>query len=477
MPSIWTLLTITICLSIQNAKADLFEKLYSGFNKSDQVKEINLNRKVLINNFEIELNRYDWKFDLAGIYSDSNLQSLFSFQSQQTISTTYELGLSKSSFKYGTFTVKHSQTSYDISKWTGQTFSTYQSDKVYESKNSLSYSYEILNEFRRVEEKEILARKELEVANQSIVKEQTHYDFFVTYMNAKMRILLDQLTKEAKQSALERVKLLKRRVGDGLSRSVDLNTARLSVLTQEENLLKNESSLRESLAILEDILNISLPPSEYKRINWTFKEVTYFKSLIGESKFPELARLEALNKISKLNLLKLDAKQTHSLSLDLGYTINAVNTEREDAISDSMGGGENDEKIIALRYSIPLGFDSAKLVRSQNSFEQKRNDLRLKNETSELRVLNKVLSENIERYSKAVKILNQKVELARKIMRENQRLYLRGQVSFEEALRSEENLISTRISRVNMYALYEGTLARKAFIEGKILAFLSRYKD
>lgn len=471
--------SLIFLLSQSSAKAEVFQRLYEGFKKSDQIEEVSFEKELKLNILDIEFNQFDWKLDLTGNYLDSNLQSLFSFQSQQTISTTYQIGLSKSSYKYGTFSISHAQTSYDLSKWSdsSSTLSSFDSDKVYESKNSLQYTYEILNEFRKVEEREIQTKRILEEVSQDINIDQSHYDFFVTYLNAKVRILQDQLTRDSKRRAQQRVKLLRRRVKDGLSRTVDLNSARLAVLNQDENLLKNEALLREKLAILEDIMKMPFPASEYEKVKWSFKRQDKFPYLFTNSLYPELERMEVLNKISALNLIKLDAKQSHSLVLDLGYSINAVNTDRSESISDAMGSGNNDEKSITLKYSIPIGFETSSLTKTQKELESKRNRLRLKNTRSEFSVLSNVLSENIKRYSKAVTILDKKIALSNTIMKENQSLYRKGKVSFEEALRSEENLILTKLERINMYALYEGAMGRKAFLEGKIQMFLMEYRD
>ena len=479
MQSIWPLATIITFIISPLAHAELFQKLYAGFKTSDQLEEKLTERKLQLNTFEIELNKYDWIADVAVAHSDSFLQSLFSFQSQQTISTTYELGLTKSSFKYGTFEATHTQTTYDISNWTssGTTLNNFNSDKIYESRNSLSYTYEILNEFQRLEEDEIEARRSLEKISQNISVEQSHYDFFVTYLNAKIQILQDQLTNDSKRRAQKRVRLITRRVRDGLSRGVDLSSAKLSLLTEDENLLKNEANLRESIATLEDILDIKITEKEYGQVNWTFKDKNLYQFLDGKGAYPEVKRAQALNKVSDLNLLRLDEQQSNSLTLSLGYTINAVNADRDKAFSESLGKSENDEKAIALKYSIPIGFETNSLLKTQSKLIQKRNELRSKNKKSEMRVLSKVLAENIDLYSKAIKIVDQKIQLSENIVSENQKLYMRGQVSFEEALRSEENLIGTQLVRVNLYALYEGALARKAFLEGKMLTFLSRYKD
>lgn len=471
-------LVILISFSL-DTHASLFQQLYAGFKSSDQLEEEKVTKKLELNSIDVEINKNDWVAEFGVGYTDSFLQSLFSFQSQQTVSTTYQFGLKKTSFKYGTFEALHSQTTYDLSNWTGQStaLSNFNSDTVYESKNTLKYTYEILNEFQKLEEDKLNARKNLQNITQNINVEQTHYDFFTTYLNAKIRILQDRLTKESKASAQERVNRIRRRVRDGLSRDVDYTSARLAVLSQDENLLKNEAPLRESIVSLEDILDMNLPAAQYSKVSWTFKKPTDFPFLFTKNSYPELRRIKALNKLAKINLLRLDESESDSLSLSLGYSINAVNSDRAQANADAFGEGDNDEKSVILKYSIPLGLDKSSILATQRELQKKKNDLTVKNTASEMRVLSKVLSENIDRYARAIKIIDEKVSLSRIVVRENKKLYMRGQVSFEESLRSEESLISMKLTRVNMYALYEQALAQKAFLEGKILTFLERYKD
>ena len=102
-----------------------FQKLYQGFKKSDSLKEVLLDEKIHAADYKFNENRYDWNLNLNAQAQDSFLQALFAFQSQQTITQSYSLGVSKSSYKFGTFSLSHNQVSYDLSNWSDQSLSSF----------------------------------------------------------------------------------------------------------------------------------------------------------------------------------------------------------------------------------------------------------------------------------------------------------------------------------------------------------------
>ncbi len=472
------LLALLLLVHAPLSYADFFQKIYVGFKESDSAKELSLTGEILAEDATIALAKNDFKLDFSYAYGDSHPDSLFSFQSNQTITDSYKVGLSKSTFRYGTITFEHEQIVSDLSNWSdaGLTRDLDITEKQYETKNSLTYTYEILNEFSRIEEKEIRAQAKYDNITYKISDHKAHYDLFVSYMNTKMRILIDQLYKESKSRAQKRVRTVKKRFRDGLSRRVDLDSALISVLNQDETIIQNEAELRLNISTLEDLLKTKIDKKEYEKIKWTYKGSESFNFLTKVSRFPEAEQLKMLNELSALSLIKLNASSSHNLAFSLSYKQNAVTNNRQDAFDDTFAS-RNDEKVIALAYSIPIGLSKSRALTTKKKLEAKRNKLRLKNKASELKVQDGVLGENIDRYAKTIKVMDRKIFLMNRIVRENEKLYLRGQVSFEEVLRSEETLITTKISRVNIYALYEGALAQKALIKGSILSFLDGYID
>jgi hypothetical protein len=469
-------LVLLLSLSSFNSNA-LFQDLYQGYKVSNRLQEIHLNDDITTQNFEYNLNKYDWGLDFDFSHSDSFLESVSQFQSQQTITQGYGLALTKQTFKYGAFSIAHKESTYDISNWSQSSLAAFGDDQLYESKNTFSYSYEILNRSLDFEYDEIHITNKSNRISDKITTHKDHYDFFSAYLAAKHRILIDRLNNEFKSRAQSRVEKLKKRVRDGLSRSVDLSSAQLSVLTQRENILKNEAILRQSVMIIENIIGITISKKDYRRVVWSFKPKTEFKFLFGEINFDEIEKLKALNHLEEIGLQKQKENSESSLNFNLSYAKNTVDPKQSEALNNSFGSGVNDEKVVSLVYSIPLGGEKRKALESKIRLQKAQHKLRITNRLGELNVQDKVLGENIDRYSSGIDILKQKVKKANHIASKTQSLYLRGKASFEDSLRTEEGYINAKVSLYSMYALYEEALAKKAFYSGKILTFLNGYKD
>ncbi len=459
-----------------NAHA-IFQKVYKGYQSSDRLQAILVEEKIYEADYKLGSEKYNWSLNAGYQNKNSFLQSLFSFQSQKSLTQTTNVGLEKSSYKFGTFSLNHQVTQYDLSEWSGGSLSTYNTDEVYEYRNSLNYTYEILNRSNEVDWDLVQAQYVTDKVSHSLKLQADFLDFFQAYSQAKLNIILDGLYKEFEKRAQRRVNQVARRVRDGLSRKLELDQARISLLNQQETILTNKNDLRQKVALIEEIIGIKIPESEYQKLVWTYKKKDKFPSVLRPRKFPELKRLEALNKITDLNLVKVDEQINSSLSLNLSYTINAFNSSRDEALTDAMGAGNRDEKVVALNYTLPLGFDKTRSLKEKLLFQRNKNELEKKNLKGDLEVNSNILLENLNRLDKAISLNGKKIKAANHSIKEHQKLYLRGQVSFEELLRAEETYINARISRVNLLSLYDLSLAQLAFIGGNIKKYLDNYTD
>jgi len=455
----------------------LFQKIYFGYKDSDRLKAINLDEKIIQADFDFNLNRYDWRFELGGNASDSYLQSLFSFQSQQTIKNTYSLGVTKSSFKYGTFSLSHQQSRYDISNWEAASLSSFSDDELYETKNIINYSYDFLNRSGVVDLEKIHVQNEIENIKYSLEVQKDYLDFFHAYSDAKIRIILERYYNEFERRAAKRVNLVRKRVRDGLSRSHELSQAQISLLSQQETVLKNKNLLRERLIALENLIRIKIEKAHYQTVDWTYKEKERFIPLFQGDTFLELKQLEKLNKLNDLNITLSKTDADHSLNLGLSYAKNSVDTNKSEAFNNSFGSGVNDEATVALTYSIPIGNLKTDTLKKKLLAQRNKTKLSQMNLKADLLVKIKVLNENIERYKTGIQLAKKRVQLSTASIDQHQKLYVRGQVSFEEVLRSEEAFISAKISLVNMFSLYDLSLAQLAFLHGNTVAFLNKYTD
>lgn len=471
-------LILLIFLFPSYSNASLFQKIYQGYQSSDRLKEIEMNQKFTELDYVIGKKQYDWTLDTTFQFQDSFLEALFAFQGQKTVTESLGFTLSRPSYKYGTFSISNTQTIYDLSNWTASNLNSFTSEQIFQSRNSLSYQYEFLNKSLELDWEIVHIQNLANKTQDRLRTEKDHYDFFTAYVTAKHKIQLHKLYKEFEKRAKDRVNQISRRVRDGLSRSVDLDQARLSLINQQETIVTNKSELRLAVATIEDIVGISLPEKDYKLVTWSFKPAQKnYPFLLDQPDFVELKNLKAQNELAEANVKKVDENSDSSLTLNLSYTKNSFDEESSQALADSVGPSPRDEKIVSLNYTLPIGVSRRDAVKEKLALQRNMTRLNLKNRESDLKVRHRVLLENIERFESAIKLINKKVNVAQRVVKENKRLYLRGQITFEESLRAEETWIQARISKVNMLLALENAFSELALISGEIKPFLRDYRD
>ena len=455
----------------------VFQQLYQGYLKSNVIESLNMEFDMSKVSFEYSKDKNDWELQLGTDYSDSFLQSLFSFQSNQTITNTYSVGFLKNSFKYGSFALTHKKVDYDLSNWSSSGFNNFSADKVHEVKNTVSYNYDFLKKPLTNEWDVIHTQKQVDDINTKVVLEKDSLNFFKSYLNTKLKVVLNRQYKEFEKRAKKRIRLVRKRVKDGLSRSVELDQSELSLLGQQETILKNQTLMKENIFLLEDIIGYKIPEPLYINIKWKYQQKNKFPIAFQEGKFLEIDQLKKSNHLKTLNLERIKIESGHSLKMNLGYTKNSVNEKYSDAFNDSLGGGNNDEKVASLIYSVPFGGDKRSASYKRLKLQQKKGQMDLKNFMSHNKVQKVILKHHIDSYESAIELGNKKLRIAKRSIRKTNDLYLRGQVSFEELLRSEETLLNAEISLVNQLALYEEALADLAYMNGHISQFLTGYTD
>lgn len=455
----------------------IFQKLYRGHKQSKQVESLSKSLEINQIDFDFGQKRFAWQLELGADHTDSFLQALFSFQSNRTITDTFAIGLSKQTFEYGNFSVQHQRINYDISNWSTTAFNSFSADTLYEARNSVSYSYDFLKQPLKIDWSLIGAKKVSEDLGTSVVLEKDALQFFQSYIETKLRVVLNRLYREFEKRAMRRVSLVKRRVRDGLGRSLDLDQAQVALLTRQETIEQNKTLMMENVYLLESIVGYEVPESSYIGIDWQFISSDLYPQVFHKNKYIELERLQALNDVLELELEKLNVENKHSLQLQLSYTKNSVNEAQADALNDSFGTSENDEKVIQLQYSFPFGGAKERLSRKKLLLQRSKNLLDQHKLESDYKAKERSLTHNVRSYEKAIGLSRKKIDFAKSSMQKSQKLYLRGQSSFEELLSTEETYINAEISMVNLLALYEGSLGQLAYLNGQLNYFLERYKD
>lgn len=448
-----------------------FQKIWKGYQVSYFNQSQHLDIKINDANYKFESNKFNWQLEIKPEYDNTYLDALFSFQSRNTTKSILSYGLVKPTYKWGTLSIKQIQTHYDLSKWDSTT-----DDQLYGVENIINYSYDFWDRSSDKDFEMIQTKNKKGIAQSQLNIDQGYFDFFNIYLQAKLQVFSVELNKDFVQRAQKRVKLVERRVKDGLSRKVELHQAKSSLIGQQETLEKARSSLKQNLAILENIINNKIDEKFFKTISWDRHEFHYWEKHINIDTHYSLDVLKESLKTTEKALEKIAHQSGYKLLLNATYVANDFDPSPSKSMSQSYRGLRY-SKNISLSFVIPLGGDKNAGLRNKYAFQKKKNELDLLTKRDELKTKKEALIDQISYLEKATRLSAQQVSLAKKILLEQNRLYLRGQASFDAVIRSEESYINAELSEKQLLAEYETLIANYAFFNNSIKSVLDIYQD
>jgi outer membrane protein TolC len=465
-----------ILLSISLNASAVFKDIWKGYlvskiHQSQQV-EIKLNAA----NFKFSDNIFDWNFGFTPSHSESNLASIFAFQAQKTTEDSMLFSLSKSSYKFGTFSLSHEKTSYDLSEWTAESLKNFADPVLYENRTSIEYSYDFLNRSSDIDQEIVEIDYRSGDLQSKINIEQGYLNFFSTYLQTKFQVYAVDLTKSFIKEAKRRVSITKRRFNDGTSRKVELLQARSSLLNQNESLEKNRSTLKQNLAILENIIGKRIDDSYFAKLTWKMIPFKSWRKYIDEKTPMSLDLIQEKIKFSEKQIEKMNNESGYKLTMNTAYITNALGVSDSASMTEAMSG-DNTRQSISLNFVIPLGMDKRSALRERYTYQKKKNELELLNSIDEVKVKKTALIEQIKYLEKSNSFSKSKVEIATETLKEQNRLYLRGQASFEEVIRAEESYINAKLNEKRMLLDYELLIANYAFLNNSMTSLLNAYQD
>jgi outer membrane protein TolC len=469
------ILSFTLLLGSLNASA-VFEDIWKGYQVSKIHQSQRIDLKINEANYNFNSNMHDWNFSFTPNHTESNLASIFSFQSQKTITDSMAFGLNKSSFKFGTFSLSYQKTTYDISKWSAASLKSFADSTLYENRAVVEYEYDFLDDSKSIDYDIVKVERDSGDLEAKINIEKGYLDFFTTYLQAKYQVYAVELTKSFIKEASKRVKITKRRLSDGTSRKVEYLQAKSSLLNQNETLEKNRSALKQNLAIIENIIEKRIDDSFFSKIKWDLKEFSYWDSFITKNDPMSLDLIMAKIAYSEKQLEKIHNQSGYKLAFNAGYTTNALSDSDSTSMNEAMKGNSTN-KSISLNFVIPLGMDKKAGLRQKYTYQKKKNELDLLNAEDEVKVKKEAILEQIRYLEKSNKFAKQKVDIATQTLKEQSRLYQRGQASFEEVIRSEEAFINAKMNEKRMLLEYELLIANYAYLNNSMMTLLSAYQD
>lgn len=473
-------LLISFLAGINPAHA-VFQQIWAGYQTST-VNELRMVETSSAKNaLDVSLSENAWSFELKGAYDDTFLDALFAFNAQRTISESYSLKLSKDTFNYGSFSYELLQGRYDLSFWTATGFSTTSVDKLYETRNSFTYTYDLIGRSQPLRKEIAQAQFGADSAQNELEQEQEYLDFYQAYLAAKLQVFRSRLADEFKSRAARLRGAIYKRYKDGLSREAEYLQAENSELAQEQEVEKSLAALKESVAVIENILGKEIPQKYFEQLSWSIQdnsglELNQSADIVESNK--RMRALEARIQLVDKNLEQFEDRRGHTLKLNASYTTNAFNED----IDNSFYQGDiitpnNDAKSVALVYTVPLGMDYDQAEREKLFIDKKRSELQKRQLKDELELRSKVFATKIERYKKAYGIGRRQVEIASKRVKEQSKLYLRGLGTFDETIRAEQELLNAKSALYQTLYDYDMTLGNFAFLGGKLSLLLNSYND
>lgn len=454
----------------------VFQRIWQGYKNSKVNKSNLLDSKINEENYKFELNKFDWQLFFTPTYSHVFEDALFDFQAQETITTGLTFGLSKTSYEYGTFSIQQEQRQLDLSNWSASQLSRLDDDQLFATTNTLAYSYDFLDKSTDTDFDLAGIDKNLKELQADHNVEKGHFDFFTVYIQAKMQVYAIRLTKESVQEAKRRVNQIARRVRDGLSRKVELLQAKSNLLIQKETLEKNRSALKQNQAIIENLIGMPISDKYFTTLTWKKYKFDYWKRFIKESESRDIEIIKKQLEFSEKSLERMAEASGHKLTLNASYAMNDIDANQSTSFSNATNGRRFNQQL-SVTWTIPLGADKREGLVNKTAYQKKKNELDLLNLKDEIKVKKKALLEQITYHESAIDFAREKVSVAKQTLAQQNKLYLRGQSTFEEVIRSEEAYINARLGEKRLLGDYELLIGNYAFLNNSTVSLLSAYKD
>jgi len=290
------------------------------------------------------------------------------------------------------------------------------------------------------------------------------------FTTAFLKELLD-LRAEAVKRSISRLKLVKRRVRDGLAEKADRWQAESALIesssAREEIRLQLDSSFEQLHELLhQKISNKMVSKLTMKNIKIENKDIKNNKQLLLYAK--------KLN-LSKISLKKYKNAYLPKVSLSFSYFSNDyATTSAGDAFSTSTIGSNQNSKTFGLNVSWPIGNEVEKLEKQKANITKTQAEYSLKAINKNLTFQKEQIKKSIITYNKKVNFQKLKKVLALKTLREMNRMYSKGRVDFDKVIRAEESLIQTESSYFQSVLDYKKAVLNLYFLYGEVESKLNQ---
>jgi outer membrane protein TolC len=414
---------------------------------------------------------------MSYVHDDRFLDALFSFQARKTISTTSELALTKAFDPGLSLTFAHRMVNYDLSNWTQAERGTLTSE-VYEHLNSVALEVDLLKNlagYKRYREIEAASFVHKASKNQIQDKVFTEYlNFFNAYVDTKIKYSDYQLQRAFKKKSQETYRLIKKRVKDGLSKKADLYQAELSFFEQDQKeksaFVNFENQKRTMSEFWGESRNINFI-SAYK-----IKNYAQLKSKFDVINNLNLQSLDYL--AQQQNLLKKikNRDQLPDLKLNVEYIANAFNEDSAEAFQTAVNERTRKETKVSLNLTWGLGSVDAKNSKQQD-LSNRISELDYQAQLETIRNIKKNNEALYDDLYVSLKSRRKQIQIADRIVVEHRKMYLRGQLSLDQLIRSEEQSLNQKRQYYQLFGNFLKNEANLYYLAGELNQYFKKYTN
>lgn len=460
----------------------VFQRLYLGFQGSDQVKLNLVMKEKALNQHNISLLDFTGlKFSSEFFSNDENLDALFGFQAQRTITDGVGFSLTKQTFDYGQLSFNTRYTHYDLSNWTQTNLSSNTAEQLYEIRHSLVYQYDFFNQSTQFQEDIIQAQKEIALQENFNKNEQDFLIFFQAYMEAKLAHFNVLLNESFVQSAKKRIRLLEQRLQRGLLKRVDYLQGEMTLDSQQIALEQVQLQRSEKVRQLEQLVKRKLDLSLLEKLYWSeefiLSEIPRSLEDLEVQSTSDYALGQKRLELLRAQIESETQRTGASLLFRAGLTTNSFDDSASTALDEATIQRLRNARQLSLTYTYPIGMDFAKERVKRKKIFLTQQSLELMMLKDQIQVTNTNLFQKLLSLKTVLMTQKRKIQLANQRLSQMNDLYEKGIRSLDDVILAEEALNQAKRERYTTMFELELSLAQYKLLHGDLKNHLDNYKD
>ncbi|MFZ8933329.1 MAG: TolC family protein [Bacteriovoracaceae bacterium] len=396
-----------------------------------------------------------WTVMYSGSVTNNQLDSSSSFSNQNSKTLVHSISFLKDTIWGGQFKLENVYYHEDRDPSHSALSFGSSSKNSYQFYQKLSYAQQLGANFlgrKDYQEKEFFSlSQKLAQKNFDESLSMSLLSFFELYSRASLAKKQLSLQRDALLRAKKRTGLIKKMVNDGLRLKVDLYSAQMAEIAQREAVTAAENNLFEAIDQLSSQLHRKVSENEIGGLNEFDLELPV-ESIEELKKNSTLSKLEMAVEQAQVKIKNADYSVMPDIEFEAGYKTNRIKSENSDIFDEGKLGENKYELVVSLNAVWPLGFGPQKAELAKQNVERKILEYQKKSITASLKQTENLLRKRIEHLKNNLKQVTQRVNLARLVLRQYNKLYDVGKKDFDQVIRSEEDLIRTETALSNYLA-------------------------